>query len=50
MGSPESDITELLSTGMQVNGLPCGSADEEPACRAGDAVPSLGQEDPLEKG
>ena len=45
MGSPESDITELLSTGMQVNGLPCGSAGEEPACRAGDAgsIPGSGR-------
>ena len=31
-------------------GLPCGSHGKEFACNAGDWVPSLGQEDLLEKG
>ena len=30
-------------------GFPCGSADKEFACNAGDLGPSLGWEDPLEK-
>ena len=31
-------------------GFPGGSDGKESACNAGDQVPSLGQEDPLEKG
>ena len=31
-------------------GFPGGSDGKESACNAGDRVPSLGQEDPLEKG
>ena len=31
-------------------GFPGGSDGKESACNAGDRVPTLGQEDPLEKG
>ena len=35
---------------MLLMGFPGGSDGNESACNAGDRVPSLGQEDPLEKG
>ena len=33
-----------------VGGFPDSSASKEPACNSGDPVPSLGCEEPLEKG
>ena len=35
---------------MGLLGFPGGSEGKESACKAGDHVPSLGWEDPLEKG
>ena len=40
----------LIAAASLAEGFPDSSASKEPACNSGDPVPSLGCEEPLEKG